>query len=188
MNTPVKSALLVIDVQQSFTQRPFWDETDMPAYRQHQLDLIAGYQARGLPVVQVFHHSQGAFDPANGFCVGLDWLPRQADATFNKHVHNALTESGLLAWLQQHQITHLSISGIRTEQCCETTARVASDLGFAVDFVSEATLTWPMQHADGSTLSAAQIKHRTELVLADRFARVVTVAQCLAGLDAAVAA
>ncbi|XLM22660.1 isochorismatase family protein, partial [Chromobacterium piscinae] len=32
-----------------------------------------------------------------------------------------------------------AISGIRTEQCCETTARVASDLGYEVDFVSEAT-------------------------------------------------
>ncbi len=124
----MKSALLVIDVQKSFTQRPFWDEADMPAFRQHQLALIAGYEARGWPVVQVFHHSQGAFDPANGFCVGLDWLPQRADATFNKHVHNALTESGLLEWLRQHAIEHVSISGIRTEQCCETTARVASDL------------------------------------------------------------
>ncbi len=45
-----------------------------------------------------------------------------------------------------------------------------------------------MTHPDGSTLSAAQIKHRTELVLVDRFARVVTVEQCLAGLDERVAA
>ncbi len=184
----MKSALIVIDVQKSFMQQPFWSEEDLPAFREKQLALIAGYQARGLPVVQIFHHSRGAFDPASGWCVSMDWLPDYADVTFNKHVHNAFTDSGLLQWLKDNDIEHISVSGIRTEQCCETTARVASDLGFKVDFVSEATLTWAMTHPDGSVLSAAQIKHRTELVLAGRFARILTVEQCLAGLDEYVAA
>ncbi|GGP27767.1 isochorismatase family protein [Silvimonas amylolytica] len=184
----MKSALIVIDVQKSFMHRPFWTEEDLPVFRENQLALIAGYQARGLPVVQIFHHAQGPFDPASGLCVGLDWLPHHADATFNKHVHNALTDSGLLQWLEDHGVEHVTVSGIRTEQCCETTARVAFDLGFKVDFVSEATLTWAMTHPDGSTLSAAEIKHRTELVLSGRFARIVTVEECLAGLDERVTA
>lgn len=179
----MKSALIVIDVQKSFMQRPSWDETELPAYREKQLALIAGYQARGLPVVQIFHHGQGPFDPANGFCVGMDWLPTQADARFTKRVHNSLTDSGLLEWLHANDIKHVSVSGMRTEQCCETTARVASDLGFAVDYVTEATLTWPMTHADGTVFSAAQLKQHTELVLANRFARIVTVAQCLEQRD-----
>jgi nicotinamidase-related amidase len=184
----MKSALIVIDVQKSFMQMPFWSEEDLPAFQEKQLALIAGYKARGLPVVQIFHHShaghaKGAFDPANGLCVSMDWLPDFADVTFNKHVHNALTDTGLLQWLEDNAIEHVTISGIRTEQCCETTARVASDLGFKVDFVSEATLTWAMTHPDGSTLPAADIKYRTELVLAGRFARILTVEQCLAGQD-----
>ena len=48
----------------------------------------------------------------------------------HKHVHNALTESGLDARLRERDINHLIVSGIRTEQCCETTTRVASDLGY----------------------------------------------------------
>jgi hypothetical protein len=60
---------------------------------------------------------------------------------------------------------------------------VASDLGYAVDFVSKATLTFPMTHAcTGQTFSAQDIITRTELVLADRFARIVTVDACLASL------
>ena len=73
------------------------------------------------------------------------------------------------------------ICGIRTEQCCETTARVASDLGYAVTFVSEATLTFPMMYK-GITLSAAEIRHRTETVLAGRFAEIKTVAETLESL------
>jgi hypothetical protein len=50
-----------------------------------------------------------------------------------------------------------------------------------VDFVSEATLTFAMTDRHGHTWSARDIKARTELVLADRFARIVTVEQALDG-------
>jgi nicotinamidase-related amidase len=73
------------------------------------------------------------------------------------------------------------VSGIRTEQCCETTSRHASDLGYAVDFAGESTLTFPMTDAAGRQWSAAEIRARTELVLAGRFARIATVDQALAG-------
>jgi len=85
-------------------------------------------------------------------------------------------------------VRHLIVSGIRTEQCCETTTRHASDLGYAVDYVGEATLTFPMTDAAGRSWSAAEIRERTELVLAGRFARVVTVAEALAGLQERAAA
>ena len=74
-------------------------------------------------------------------------------------MHNALTDSGLLEYLHAQGITDLTISGIRSEQCCETTTRVASDLGFNVYYVTEATLTFAMTHADGTVYSADEIKN-----------------------------
>ncbi|WP_028452234.1 isochorismatase family protein [Chitinilyticum aquatile] len=180
------SALLVIDVQQSFEHLPFWSEDDLPAYQAAQTALIQGCRARRVPVVQVFHHnlaSDSLFNPANGRCVAQDWLPKEHDHRVVKHVHNALTDSGLDVWLRRQGVDHLIISGMRTEQCCETTARVASDLGYRVDFVSEATLTFAMRHPDGREFSAAEIRARTELVLDGRFARVCTVAECLESLE-----
>jgi nicotinamidase-related amidase len=86
-------------------------------------------------------------------------------------------------WLRRRGVQRLIISGIRTEQCCETTTRVGSDLGYAMDFVSEATLTFPMTHAGtGQTFSAQDIVTRTELVLERRFARIATVDTCLSSL------
>jgi nicotinamidase-related amidase len=82
-------------------------------------------------------------------------------------------------WLTQHGIQKLIISGIRTEQCCETTTRHASDLGWRVDFCLDATLTWDMQQLDGSTLRAADIKTRTATVLKDRFASICSATQAL---------
>ena len=47
--------------------------------------------------------------------------------------------------------------------------------------MSEATLTFPMTARDGRTYTPAEIRARTELVLADRFARIATVEEALAG-------
>lgn len=78
-------------------------------------------------------------------------------------------------------IQRLLISGIRTEQCCETTARHASDLGFQVDFFTDATLTFDMQDPQsGETVAAGDIQKRTELVLAGRFVRLWRVEEWLA--------
>ena len=57
--------------------------------------------------------------------------------------------------LTQQGIAEVIVCGIRTEQCCETTARVAFDLGYQVTFVTEATAISTIAHRDapaGQTL------------------------------------
>jgi nicotinamidase-related amidase len=182
--TPPTSALLIIDVQQSFEHQPYWPSGHLAPFRQALLKLETGCRLAGVPVVHVFHiDTDGPFRADSGLIRPMDWLTGQPAARFDKHVHNAFTDTGLDLWLRRQGVQRLIVSGIRTEQCCETTARVGSDLGYAVDFVSEATLTFPMTHADtGQTFSAQDIITRTELVLANRFARIVTVDACLSSL------
>ncbi|MGH1587201.1 isochorismatase family protein [Methylobacterium phyllosphaerae] len=182
-------ALLVIDVQESFRHRPFWCETDVPRFTGHLQALIDGAVARGIPVLQVFHVTEtGPFSPESGHVRTLESVAIAPTAVFQKRRHSALVESGLAGWLTRHGIRRLIVSGIRTEQCCETTTRQASDSGWEVDYVTDATLTFAMTHPDGRRFSADDIKARTELVLADRFARIATVAQALASRDLPVAA
>ncbi len=179
MSQSPKHALLVIDVQNSFYHRDYWTDADFPAFQDKQLALIKSAQTAQIPVIGILHANPRsdtfAFRPESGLVALMDWLPA-LDKVFTKSVHNALTDSGLLEYLRAQGITDLTISGIRTEQCCETTTRVASDLGFKVNFVTEATLSFAMTHADGTVYSADEIKKRTELVLAGRFARICTVA------------
>lgn len=175
------TALLVIDAQESFRQRPYWREDGAATYMARQQALIDGARTRGIPVVRIFHvDGDGPFAEASGFITTLAPLRVDADATFRKSRHSALVGSGLDVWLTQHGIRRLIVSGIRTEQCCETTTRHASDLGYEVDYVGEATLTFPMVDATGREWSAAEIRARTELVLDGRFARIATVEQALA--------
>jgi nicotinamidase-related amidase len=175
-------ALLVIDVQQSFLHAPYWRDDDVPAFREKLLTLIDAAVARGWPVVRILHEDGDAhFSEASGLVTPMAWMPQAHDVVFRKQVHNAFTGTSLSALLRQRGIRRVIVSGIRTEQCCETTARVASDLGFDVDYVTEATLTFPMVHAgSGTRYDARDIKQRTELVLDGRFARIRTVDDVLA--------
>ena len=76
-------------------------------------------------------------------------------------------------WLRNHGIERLIVTGIRTEQCCETTTRHASDLGYAVIYAMDATLTFPIVSGSGRELGVADIRERTEMVLEGRFAKVL---------------
>src|SRR3989344_3130810 len=173
----MKTCLIVIDVQESFRHRPYFTTHDLPAYLQAQNALIEGCVARGVPVARVL-----------GQVRALDGLPPfEAAATFTKSRHSALVGTGLDVWLTSHGIQRLIISGIRTEQCCETTTRHASDLGWGVNYVTDATLTWDMVQPDGQTLAAADIKTRTATVLQGRFATLRTVREALDALEAAAA-
>lgn len=179
------TALLLIDVQQSFTARPYWRADDAAAFLARTNTLLAGAAARGVPVLRIFHtdgprQADNPFAPESGLIRPLDGLaPFDPAATFTKHRHSALVGTGLDVWLVEHGIRRLIVAGIRTEQCCETTTRHASDLGYAVDFVSAATLTFEMATPTGGTLTAAQIRERTDTVLAGRFATLCTVESAL---------
>lgn len=174
------TALIVIDVQQSFHHRPYWNVADLPRYLERQQALIDGAEAAGIPIIQIFHvEDQGPFSKESGHVRTLDGIRIHPTRIFEKHRHSALVGSGLDIWLRERGINRLIICGIRTEQCCETTTRHAFDLGFTVDYVAEATLTFTMVDEDGVTRSPAEIRRHTSMVLKDRFARIATVEDAL---------
>ncbi|MFL1501900.1 cysteine hydrolase family protein [Pseudomonas sp. S191] len=178
-----RKALIVIDAQHSFRHSTYWSENDLPAYLEKQQALIDGCVQHGIPVIQVLHvEDQGHFSLASGNVRALSELSINPDLIIHKRYHSAFAGTPLAARLTEMGVTTVIISGIRTEQCCETTTRQASDSGLNVDFVSEATMTFPMTHArSGRVYTAAEIRKRTELVLEGRFARIASVAQALEG-------
>src|SRR6185503_6628965 len=99
---------------------------------------------------------------------------RESDPIIVKNTRNAFTSTDLQQRLDALGVRRVVISGISTEQCCETTTRVAADLGYDVDFVTEATATFPIATPSG-VVSTDAIVERTEAVLRGRFARIVTV-------------
>lgn len=182
----MQTALLLIDVQESFSQRPYWSQTGADAFLKHINALVDGAQARGVPIVRVFH-TDGPQTPDNPFAHGGPFIrplaglaPFEAALTIEKHRHSALVGTPLGTWLVEQGIRRVIVAGIRTEQCCETTTRHASDEGWQVDFVGDAMLTFDMTTPSGKPLSVVEIRERTETVLSGRFATLVTVDEALA--------
>ncbi len=171
-------ALIVIDVQESFRARPEWAGINNPKITDQVNRLLRLARDAGDTVVWVLHSEPGSgdvFDPALGHVRLMAELePEDGDLLIHKTCHNAFTTTNLQQELTLRGVRELTVCGIRTEQCVETTTRVGSDLGYTVTFVSDATATDPITR-DGVTLSAEEITRRTEFVLADRFATIATV-------------
>ena len=177
----MNTALVVIDVQESFHQRTAdWQAMANPQVVERVGRLVAAARTAGDLVVWVFHTepgSGGAFDPASGFVRPIEPLrPADGEPLVYKTSVNAFTTTNLHQQLTTNGVREVVICGIRTEQCCETTARVASDLGYDVRFVTDATTTSGIAATDGRpALTGAEIMARTEAVLAAReFATIVT--------------
>lgn len=169
----MKTALLVIDIQDSFKISPArWASRNNPKFEENVTNLIAKFREADAPIVFVLHNdSDPGFRPGDPEVRLMSFLDkRDSDPLITKNTRNAFTSTDLQQRLDAMGVRRVAICGISTEQCCETTTRVAADLGYEVDFVTEATATFPI-----GSLSTDAIVERTEAVLRGRFARIVTV-------------
>ncbi|HEX7182418.1 MAG TPA: cysteine hydrolase family protein [Thermoanaerobaculia bacterium] len=175
-----QSALLVVDVQDSFKTGPRWERRSNPDFERNLDRLVRSWRAAGLPVVFMLHTDPDpGFETTSPHFKLMDFLQAEAgEPVLVKTTRNSFTSTNLQEILDARGVRRIVVTGISTEQCCETTTRVAADLGYDVDFVTEATLTFPIADPEtGEELSTDEIVRRTEYVLRGRFARIARVEQ-----------
>jgi nicotinamidase-related amidase len=184
-----ESALLVIDAQDSFKVGGRWERRNNKEFEKNVGRLIDLYRRHCLPVIYVLHSDDDpGFERTSKHYKLMDFIhPRGSEPVLHKETRNVFTSTGLPALLLEKGVRRVVITGIQMEQCCETSARVAADLGYAVDFVTEATMTFPIPNHDkpGEELGVDAIRERTEYVLRRRFARIRTVVSIAEELDQA---
>lgn len=73
----------------------------------------------------------------------------------------------------------VAICGLTTNHCCETTARLACDLGFEVTFIIDATATFDRTSPSGKVISAEDLVEVTATNLSGEFAEVSDTAAVL---------
>ncbi len=182
-----QSALLVIDVQDSFKVGPRWQHRSNLQFEANVGALIEAYRAAQLPLIFVLHtDSDEGFSRNSPHFKLMDFIkPRAGEPIIIKETRNCFTSTNLQTMLLHLGVRRLAITGIQMEQCCETTTRIAADLGYAVDFVVDATLTFPIPNPDvpGEKLDVAAIEERTVYVLRRRFARIIRARDLCAELE-----
>jgi len=179
------TALIVIDVQLGFDDETFWGRRNNPQCEANIVRLIDAWRDKGWPIVFVKHNSAKATSPLAGGSLGNDLKPMitgEPDLLVVKQVHSAFYgEPDLKSWLDNHGIRGVAIAGIQTNMCCETTARMASDLGYRLQFVEDATHTFDVADASGVVFAAEDIARYSALTIAADFGRVVTTSQLIDG-------
>ena len=179
-----RAALIVIDVQKGFAA-PVWGRRNNPACESNIVALIDHWRDRGLPVVYVRHDSASPSSPLHPDQPGnalIDALPADPDLLVVKHVNSAFYgRPDLDRWLRDRGLKAVVICGITTNHCCETTARMAGNLGYATTFVIDATHTFDRTGPDGAVIDADQLARVTAANLHEEFATIATTAGILAG-------
>ena len=180
------TALIVIDVQRGFDDEEFWGRRNNPSCEENVVDLIDAWRNKMWPIVFVKHNSASPSSPLAPGSPGNDFKPMitgSPDLLIEKQVHSAFYgEPDLKAWLDGHGIRGVAIAGIQTNMCCETTARMASDLGYRLQFIDDATHTFDVTDSTGTVFAAEDIARYTAATIAADFGRVVKTSDLIDGL------
>jgi nicotinamidase-related amidase len=184
MAVPERCALVVIDVQVGFDD-PVWGNRNNPSCEANVEVLVRRWREQGRPIVFVRHDSdEGPDSPLAPGQPGNDFKPMvsgEPDLLITKRVHSAFYgKPNLDTWLQDQRVDAVVICGIATDHCCETTARMASDLGYQTFFALDATHAFDRTGPDGQVVTADEICRATAASLHEEFAKVVTTAELVA--------
>lgn len=173
----MRRALLVVDVQQGFDDTAYWGQRSNPACEANIEKLMATWRAAGQPIVRVVHDSTTPGSPLAAGQPGnrvKEIVDGRVDLEVRKSVHSSFHGTpDLNRWLQEDMVTGIAVCGITTNMCCETTARVGSDLGYDMWFVLDATAGFDLSDESGSTVTATQLARSTAAILSADFGVVI---------------
>jgi nicotinamidase-related amidase len=109
--------------------------------------------------------------PGNDF---KDIIAGEPDLLVTKSVNSAFYGTpDLYQWLKANDIDSVAICGIQTNMCCETTARMAGNLGLDTWFILDATHTFAKEF-NGKKISAEELAQTTAVNLSGEFAEILS--------------
>ncbi|ATL29542.1 cysteine hydrolase family protein [Streptomyces formicae] len=191
MEIAENAALVVVDVQKGFDEEEFWGPRNNPGADDNIASLIDVWQATGRPVVFVRHDSSKPVSPLRPGYVGNDFKEyveqrrgkgAGPELLVTKAVNSAFYGTpDLDAWFKAAGVTQFVVTGIQTNMCVETTARMGGNLGYEVLVPLDATHTFDLVGPFGWRLDAEELARATAVSLhGGRFASVVSTEEVLA--------
>ncbi|HEY7631841.1 MAG TPA: cysteine hydrolase family protein [Thermoleophilaceae bacterium] len=178
-----RAALVLVDVQTGLEDADYWGKRNNPACEENIGALLAEWRRTRRPVVFVQHNSTTPGSPLRPEQPGnalKDVMEGEPDLLVTKEVNSAFYGTpDLHEWLQKADIKDVVIAGITTNHCCETTARMAGNLGYGCLFALDATHTFDREAPDGVLVTADELARATAASLHGEFATVVSTADLL---------
>jgi nicotinamidase-related amidase len=173
----MSSALLIIDIQNDYFPGGAMALVGPEAAAANAAKLLAAFRAKKLPVFHAQHLSvrPGAtfFIPGTpGAEIHESVKPLAGETVFQKNFPNCFRDTRLLEQLRAKDIKQLTIAGMMTHMCVDTTTRAAADLGFACSLAHDACATKELAF-NGVKLPAEQVQLAYMAGLNGLFAKVL---------------
>ena len=181
----MKRALLVIDMQNEY----FTGKLPVTHPAGSFLRILQAMDAagmHGIPVGVIQHAALSGASPvfrkgSPGWELHPEVAKRSRAALIEKNWPDSFEKTGLGDWLKGQGIDTVKVCGYMTQMCCDTTARRAFHLGYAVEFLSDATGTLAFEN-EGGRVTVEEL-HRAILVAQCRFSRVMGTEEWIRGIQ-----
>lgn len=182
------TTLVLIDTQLGLQETTFYGtERNNPEAEENCGRLLKHFRKKHLPIFHIKHNSTNLSSPLHPNKMGNEFHPAVQpminEPVFEKTVNNAFIGTELEISLKAQDITDLVIAGLTIEHCISTSVRMASNLGFNVILVSDATAAFDKIGFDGKKYSADIIFHSELANLKDEFATIKNTETVLNELD-----
>lgn len=178
--------LLVIDVQQAFHD-PSWGNRNNPMCEDNIQRLITHWEQQGQPIIYVQHVSRQPeslfYFKKNGVAFQTFIRPREQDIVLTKQVNSAFIGTNLQNILEDYEAKSIVVTGLITNHCVETTARMAGNLGFGPIVVSDATATYDRRSLSGALIPADVIHDVSLANLNEEFALIYSTEEVISKLS-----
>ncbi|RUX34369.1 cysteine hydrolase [Mesorhizobium sp. M2A.F.Ca.ET.042.01.1.1] len=179
--TQPRRALVVVDVQNDYDggnlaiQHPPFAETVANVAR--AMDAAAAAGIKIVVVKQMAPETSPIFAKgSHGGELHPEIARRSRDHYVEKTLPSAFTGTDLEAWLRANAIDTIAVAGYMTHNCDLSTIIHAVHMGFAVEFLSDASGSVPYANSAGYA-SAEDIHRVVSVVLQSRFAAVLKTAE-----------
>ena len=170
------AALLVIDVQSGLDD-PIWGKRNNPDAEANIARLLDAWRRTRRLLFHITHDSTNLHSPLRPGSPGNEIKnivrPQNDEPLIRKSVNSAFIGTDLEQRLRDGGIQTLVLTGLTTNQCVETTARMASNLGFDTHFVADATAAFERTGPDDRYHTADEVYSMTLANLNGEFATIV---------------
>jgi nicotinamidase-related amidase len=170
----MSDALVLIDVQKAFYDKIWGGKYNLQAEKniKHLLDY---FRIKNKSIIHIKHISN---NPNSLFHKDREqdfiFETRNNEIVIEKYVNSAFIGTNLNEILQENNIKHITIAGISLPHCVSTTVRMAQNLGFSVDLIEDATISFDLKDSQGNILNAKDVHKYNIAALNNEFANVYT--------------